>query len=128
MITLGIVVVILIFLYLSLLALLRAGKQRREQGRPAYNKLPQVSLEVINTLGSQLGKKIKDEEKLNRAKDYIAELKREQPALFILLVEILKQLGAEDLQGLASGVIVYKLLKAQVEVDLLDKSLHQSHH
>lgn len=128
MVILGVVIAIVCFLYLSLLALLRAGRQRREQVRPTYNKLPQVSLEVINTLGSQLAKKIKDEEKLNQAEDYIAELKREQPALFILLIEIMKQLGAEDLQGLASGVIVYKLLKAQIEVDLLDKSLHQSHH
>lgn len=119
MIVLGVVIAVLCFLYLSLLALLRAGRERRNQEKLSYKKLPQISLEVINTLGIEL-KKTQNQGKLNKAgENCITELKEEQPFLFVLLLEILK----EDLQGLVPAFIVYKLLKAQMEADLLDKSL-----
>jgi len=117
MITLGIIVAVLCFLYLSLLALLRAGRQRREQERSAYKKLPQISYEVIQTLGTQLTK-FENQGKLSQVNEnWIAEFKEEQPFLFALLVNI------ENPQGLDPAFIVYKLLKAQMEADLLDRSL-----
>jgi len=128
MITLGIVIVIVCFLYLSLLALLRAGRQRREQIKPAYKKLPRVSLEVIKNFGDEF-KKLQNQAKSQKATDeIIAEIKREQPFLFTMLAEASRQMGDESYQTLTLGVIVYKLLKAQVEVDLLDNSLSQPRH
>lgn len=128
MITLGIVVVIVCFLYLSLLALLRAGRQRREQIKPAYKKLPRVSLEVIKNFGNEF-KKLQNQAKSQKATDeIIAEIKREQPFLFTMLAETSRQMGDESYQTLTLGVVVYKLLKAQVEVDLLDNSLSQPRH
>ncbi|TET41489.1 MAG: hypothetical protein E3J60_04475 [Dehalococcoidia bacterium] len=122
MTVLGVVITIICFLYLSLLALLRAGRQRREQERSAYKKLPRVSYEVIQTLGTQLTK-FENQGKLNQANEnWIAELMEEQPFLFALLNNI------ENPRGLDPAFIVYKLLKAQMEADLLGRSLHQPHH
>ena len=123
MVVLGVVIAIVCFLYLSLRALLQATRERRNQERSACKKLPRISYEVIDTLGVQL-KQINKQGKISQAgQDCVAELKEEQPFLFVLLVEILKQEGKEDLQDMAPAFIVYKLLKAQIEADLLDRSL-----
>lgn len=129
MIVLWVIIVIVIFLYLSLLALLRATRERRAGQRQVYRNMPRISHEVIHTLCAEL-KKVEHQGKLSQVgQDCAAELRDEQPALFALLVEILKQSDeADNPQGLTSGLIVYKLLKAQMEADLLDKSLNQPRH
>lgn len=128
MVVLGVVIAILVFLYLSFRALLQVARERRMEQRLLYKKLPRVSHEVIQTLCAEFTK-IQDQGKLTQAgRDCAAELREEQPALFALLIEILKQLDIDNPQELTSGIIVYKLLKAQMEADLLDKSLNQSHH
>jgi len=125
MIVLGVVITIVCFLYLSLRALLRAARERRaEQGLVCRN-LPRISHEVVQTLCAEFTK-IQDQGKLTQAgRDYAAELRLEQPVLFNLLVEILEQSDPNNPQELTSGLIVYKLLKAQIEADLLDRSLRQ---
>ena len=125
MIVLGVVITIVCFLYLSLRALLRAARERRNQERSICKKLPRVGYQVIETLGAEF-RKTQSEGKLSLVSyDYLAELREEQPFLFTLLLEILK----EDIQGMAPAFIVYKLLKTQMEADLLDQSLgYQSHH
>jgi len=122
MVTLGIVIAIVCFLYLSLLALLRAGRERRVGQRLSYKKLPRVSQEVISTLGAEF-KKAQDQGNNQMGYNCTTEFKEEQPFLYVLLVEVLKQIGDDDLQGIAPAFMVYKLLKAQMEADLLDRSL-----
>lgn len=128
MIVLGVVIAILVFLYLSLRALLRSVQERRKQERAVDRKLPRVSSDVIVTFASEL-ERIKSRGKMTQAgRDCVAELREEQPALFALLLEFLKQQEQGDPQAMTPAFIVYKLLKAQMEADLLDKSLNQSHH
>jgi len=120
MIVLAVVIVIATFLYLSLLALLRSVRERRKQERSGYKRLPRVGYQVIETLGVEL-KKTQGQGKLSQLSyDCLAEFREEQPFLFTLLLEILK----EDLQGMTPAFMVYKLLKAQMEADLLDKSFN----
>lgn len=123
MIVLGVVIAILCFLYLCLRALLRAAQERRMGQRSVCGKLPQISPEVVDTLCAEFTK-IQDQGKLNEAgRAYAAELRVEQPALFGLLIEILEESESDAPLGLTSGLVVYKLLKAQIEADLLDRSL-----
>jgi len=123
MVALGIVIVILCFLYLSLLAMLRAAREKRVERRSVCRNLPRISHEVVQTLCAEFTK-IQDQGKLNEAGRACAvELRDEQPALFELLIGILKQSETDNFQELTSGIIVYKLLKAQMEADLLDRSL-----
>jgi len=124
MIVLGVVIVIVVFLYLSLLALLRVARERRKQERSGYKKLPRVSHEVIETFCAELTKIQNDKEKMTQAgQDKAVELREEQPALFTLMVEILKQSETGSIQPMALGVIVYWLLKTQMEADVLEQSL-----
>jgi len=128
-IVLGIIIAVLCFLWLCLLALLQAARERGIREASISRNMPRISHEVIRTLCAEL-KKVEHQGKLSQVgRDCVAELRDEQPPLFALLVEILKQSeGAGNPQGLTSGIIVYKLFKAQMEADLLDKSLNQSRH
>lgn len=122
MVVLGVVIAVLCFLYLSLRTLLRAARERRVEQRSICRNLPRISHEVIQTLCAEFTK-IQDQGKLTQAgRDYAAELRLEQPALFALLIEILQQSDIDNPGELTSGLIVYKLLKAQIEADLLDQS------
>lgn len=89
----------------------------------AHRKLPLISLEIINTFAAEITKikNIKDQDSI--AKDYITEFRGEQPFLFFLLTEVLKKEGKKDFGGMTPAIILYKLLKAQMEADLLGQSL-----
>jgi len=124
MIVLGVVIAVLCFLWLCLLALLRAARERGIREASVPRKLPRVSSEVIVTFATEL-ERIQSRGKMTQAgQDCVAELREEQPALFALLVEFLKQQEYDDPKAMTPAFIVYKLLRAQMEADVLDQSFN----
>jgi len=123
MIILGVIIAILCFLYLSLLALLRVARERRKQQSSVFAKLPLVGRPIIDTWAAEINKIQNSHGLTNAGLDWIAELRAEQPFLFLLLTEFLKQSPGNDLREMAPVIVIYKLLKAQMEADLLDQSL-----
>ena len=88
-----------------------------------FAKLPLVGRPIIDTWIVEINKIQNSHGLTNAGLSWIAELRTEQPFLFLLMTEFLKQLPGDDLREMAPVIVVYKLLKAQVEADLLDRSL-----